>query len=254
MKKETLANIAKRLSTMSTLLQLLANYYQSVVSSELLYYQHVNRGSLNNPTSDGSDKNGGINSSNGSEREMLLLQRQVHQLTSELQRQSHENDTLKELQKTQRALMESKLNNCKKTIGRLKKQHYEKSLNGDAIEEVGGGQLKKREQHLLSPLVGRKLEGVGKTKGLRKALTSGQQTLFDDGNDGDDDRDGTADRINDVNFVGSIKRAGGKNNSMAQAVITSDGISDKEQEKPLSKKRKLTGKRIQNVSTDSEID
>lgn len=253
MKRETLANIAKRLSTMSTLLQLLANYYQSVVSSELLYYQHINRGNLNNPTSNGSDKKGGINSSNGSEREMLLLQRQVHQLTSELQRQSHENDTLKELQKAQRALMESKLNNCKKTIGRLRKQHYEKSLNGDAIEEVGGGQLKKREQHLLSPLVGRKLEGVGKTKGLRRALTSGQQTLFDDGND-DDDRDGTVDRINDVNFVGSIKRAGGKNNRLAQAVITSAGISDREQEKPLNKKRKLTSKRIQNVSTDSEID
>lgn len=237
------------------MLQLLVNYYESVVTSERIYLQHMNSGSLNRPVGNGSGSSGSSNGNGSSEREMLLLQRQVHQLTSELQRQSHENDTLKELQKAQRALMESKLNNCKKTIERLKKQHHGRGVNGDAIEESGQGELKKREQHLLSPLVGRKLEGVSKTKGLRRALTSGQQTLFDDDND-DDDRDGTADRINDVNFVGSIKRAGGKSSKLAQAVITSDGISDEEgEEKPSNnKKRKLARKRIQNVSTDSEVD
>lgn len=238
---------------MSTLLQLLANYYESVVTSERIYYQSVNRGRFNGQGLSSSNS-GGSNSSGGSEREMLLLQRQVHQLTSELQRQSHENDTLKELQKAQRALMESKLNNCKKTIERLKKQNYGKSVNGNEIEGNGQGKLKKREQHLLSPLIGRKLEGVGKTKGLRRALTSGQQTLFDDEND-DDDRDGTTDHINDVNFVGSIRRAGDKSGKLTQAIITSDGISyDEEQEKPQNKKRKLARKRVQNVGTDSEME
>lgn len=253
---------------MSTLIQLLTNYYKSVITSDRIYYDHTNHGIMNHRDLPPINGNGSSNSSSGSEREMLLLQRQVHQLTGELQRQSHENDSLKELQKTQRALMESKLNNCKKTIERLKKQSNNNVVNKDTVENGDeGGQLKRREQHLLSPLPGRKLEGVGKTKGLRRALKSRQHTLFDDDDD-DYTRDGTADRINDVNFVGSIRQTGGKDDNnnngdgdkLAQAIITSAGISEeeedeqKQEEKPLNKKRKLARKRIQKVNPDSEGD
>ncbi|QLG72810.1 hypothetical protein HG535_0D05190 [Zygotorulaspora mrakii] len=206
---------------MTTLVQLLANYYKSVVESERIYYENVIRKSVTSDTSDKELRE----PSPRMLQEMLLLQRQIGQLTVEIQVLRKENDTLKELQKTQRALMESKLNNCKKTIEKLKK-------NGkDELSEQRNSNLQERDRanfHLLSPLNVRTLDGVstqnhyansnGRPTSLRHVITNKQQTLFD----GDDSRENlSADRLEDVAFVNSLKNRG----ELAKIVLPSDGLS-----------------------------
>lgn len=239
---------------MSTLLQLLANYYDSVLDNERIYREYVSCSSTNSNVSPQHEPSPRI------EQEMLLLQRQVYQLTSEVQVLHRENDTLKELQKAQRSLMETKLNNSKKTIEKLKKQLNEQNGKSSSSATPPPTQLRKRELHLLSPLTGRRLEGAGLEQipqaangsmGLRRALSSGHHTLFDDNDTGNL----TADRIDDVNFVGSIKNK----EKLAQIVLPTDELSHSEgaHRKPIrqnGRKRRLTRKRIQKLNTDSEVD
>lgn len=237
---------------MSTLLQLLANYYNSVLESERIYHENVACSSSVPCPSLQREPSPKV------EQEMLLLQRQVHQLTSEVQVLHRENDTLKELQKTQRALMESKVNNSKKTIEKLRKQLNEPDRKESNNATPPPTQLKKRKLHLLSPLTGRKLEGVGVSQisknsngsmGLRRALSSGQHTLFDDHDIGNQ----TLDHIADINFIDSIKNR----EKLLQIELPTNALSDNEeaQRKPstkIGKKRRLARKPIQKLNNDSD--
>lgn len=256
---------------MSTLLQLLANYYKSVVESEHIYYDSVN---LYTSPSKGSST-GSSEASSRVVEEMLLLQRQVSQLTADIQMVHRENDRLKDVQKTQRALMESKLNNSKKIIEKLKKEKDRDPNNLKSSSNTPPPvQLKKREQlnfHLLSPLNARKLEGAAKQDAigdipssakrstrLRQVLNSGHQTLFDD----DETTENlSGERTDDVVFINSLKYR----DKLAKIILPSEGLSDNEasqegtstattlnRDQGGQKKRKLARKRIQTVHTDNE--
>lgn len=271
--KRTFATEEVTRHLMSTLLQLLANYYKSVVESEHIYYDNVN---LYASHSKGSSTGSSEPSSRVVE-EMLLLQRQVSQLTADIQMIHRENDRLKDVQKTQRALMESKLNNSKKIIEKLKK---EKDRHPNTVKSSSNTpppiQLKKREQlnfHLLSPLNARKLEGAAnqddisdiptsqkRSTRLRQVLTSGHQTLFDD----DETTENlSVERTDDVVFINSLKYR----DKLAKIILPSEGLSDNEESQERTstvtiqdrdhkqggqKKRKLARKRIQTVHTDNE--
>ncbi|QLQ78320.1 hypothetical protein HG537_0A05670 [Torulaspora globosa] len=248
---------------MSTLVQLLATYYKAVIESERIYYENVN---MYASPSTGTNSSGSDSSSRVVE-EMFLLQRQVSQLTAEIQSLRRENDNLKSLQATHKALMESKLNNSKKIIEKLKREQRNDQgvASGESASTPPPAKLTKRQApfHLLSPMNSRKLED-GRSKNhhqpnrLRYVLKGGHQTLFD----GDQTLENlSADRSEEAIFVNSLKHK----DELANMVLPSDGLSDNDGTQPLKKsrpalagvdiskrKRKLIRKRIQTANSDKD--
>lgn len=248
---------------MSTLLQLLANYYKSVIESERLYYDNANK----QPNVSVISSTETAETSHRMAQEMLMLQRQVGNLTVELQALAKENDTLKELQKTQKALMESKLNNCKKTIEKLKTVN-QASLSG--ADSGGAGTKSDRVSfHLLSPLNVRTLDGVSrqnhhvhssnKPTGLRHVIMNGQPTLFD-GDDSTDDP--SLENLDDVVTINFIKNK----DKLANIVLPKDLSENEDSQdrsnsasfrnlknlKPGKKRRKLARNRVKTGHSESE--
>lgn len=256
---------------MSTLVQLLATYYKAVLESERIYYENVN---IYASPSTGTNSSGSDSPSRVVE-EMFLLQRQVSQLTAEIQSLRRENDNLRSLQATHKALMESKLNNSKKMIEKLKREQRNDQAvpSGKSASTPPPAKLRKRQApfHLLSPMNARKLED-GKTQGhaneavsqpnrLRYVLKGGHQTLFD----GDQTLDNiSAERSEEAIFVNSLKHK----DELANIVLPSDGLSDNDGTQPPGKvkksrpavagvdiakrKRKLIRKRIQTANSDND--
>lgn len=257
---------------MSTLAQLLANYYKTVIESERIYHENVNLyASPSRATSSSSS-----DSSSRVVEEMFLLQRQVGQLTAEIQSLRRENDNLKGLQATHKALMESKLNNSKKVIEKLKKEQRTNHPvpSKESATTPPPAKLQKGRQahfHLLSPMNARRVEG-GRVQNhatesepqptrLRSVLKGSHQTLFD----GDQTLDNlSADRTDEVIFVNSLRRK----DDLANINLPSEALSDDEESQILVKqnalkpaaadagvskrKRKLARKRIQTANSDND--
>lgn len=255
---------------MSTLLQLLANYYKNVIESQRIYHENVQI--YASPLEESGSTGSG--SSSRVAEEMFLLQRQVSHLTAEIQSLSRENDKLRGLQATHKALMESKLNNSRKIIDKLKREQrdYRAAPDRESDSTPPPPELSKKGQapfHLLSPLNVRKIDGAkhdhiiaasSKPTGLRQVLTGGHQTLFD----GDQTIENlSADRTDDVLFINSIKHK----DKLGSVVLPTEAHSEDEDSqvkatskptlavtngKGVTKKRKLARKRIQTVDSDKE--
>ncbi|CUS23455.1 LAQU0S10e00760g1_1 [Lachancea quebecensis] len=238
---------------MSTLLQLLVNYYESVIECERVYYEHV-----------GCSKGQQESTQRDSllVKETISLQRQIAQLTAESNQQKRENERLKQVHKTQLALLESKLENARK-------HPKPKTPDGATRRDKDP-----KSVHLLSPIskkkseVGESSNGIagahgtpsaGQSNGLRQAIYKNKPTLFDE------DASEAAENSNEISFLTSIK---GKD-KLANIVLpkdTLDSSSDLEEEsnddanaakkspepEQKQKKRRLTKKRIQRVDSDGE--
>ncbi|QLL30757.1 hypothetical protein HG536_0A05720 [Torulaspora globosa] len=255
---------------MSTLVQLLATYYKAVLESERIYYENVN---IYASPSTGTNSSGSDSSSRVVE-EMFLLQRQVSQLTAEIQSLRRENDDLKSLQATHKALMESKLNNSKKIIEKLKREQRndQAAASNESATTPPPAKLRKKQApfHLLSPMNSRKLDGrtqnnaneaTSQPTRLRYVLKGGHQTLFD----GDQTMENlSADRSEEAIFVNSLKHK----DELANIVLPSDALSDNDGTQAPGKlkksqpalggvdvskrKRKLIRKRIQTANSDND--
>lgn len=242
---------------MSTLLQLLANYYESVIECERIYYENVK-----------CDRNHTDLAQRDSllVKETMSLQRQITQLSSECNMQKRENERIKQLHKTQIALLESKLDNARNNV--TKPRTPERATHSNRETDT-------KTVHLLSPIskktqkikAGGKdlgaasaadLSSAGQNNGLRNAIYKNKPTLFDE-----DSRD-LAENSHEVSFVTSIKDRDKlasivlpKDSMESSSDLDDDEINKKDVEKSpkveqKQKKRRLIKKRIQRVDTDSE--
>ncbi|CCC70605.1 hypothetical protein NCAS_0F01210 [Naumovozyma castellii] len=200
---------------MSTLLQLLSTYYKSVIESERIYNEYQLSANVQHipNNKNGSSSSTSISTDSRIVDETLLLQKQLTQLTSQLQKLTQENETLKEVQKSNKALAETKIQNYKKRINILVQRENGKNTEKDEDQ-------KKPVLHLFSPLRKRGLdETKGRIKnkngsGLRDVISTGKHTLFDDDEDEDENDDDTSpNRSEDVLFLQSLNPSSkGKNN------------------------------------------
>ncbi|SCW02793.1 LAFE_0F14400g1_1 [Lachancea fermentati] len=232
---------------MATIAQLLSIYYESVIECERLYYRHLEaqKGHANNDSSESLLA-----------KETINLQRQVAQLTADLNIQKRETERIKELHKTQRALFESKLENAKKTISKLKRSGAEIEDDKDACAENQQAKF-----HLLSPInrqtsFGNGNDAVAGTpsgkqhRGLRHAITNGNPTLFDE------DTTDLADKTEEAAFIESLK----SRDKLAEIVLPTSRLSssgddiqsDKAVTQKPQKKRRLIRKRIERTEMDME--
>ena len=258
---------------MSTTLQLLANYYKSVLENERTYLENVKTKIPEKIVTESAN----LESSARIGSEILVLQRQLTQLSSDLQMMRHENEQLKESQKHHKASMESKLNTSKKTVEKLRQELIERYGNDESnltidtnksFSAINTMVKNKGRIHLLSPIVNKSPLGRGpvisKTKlhSLRQVISSGKHTLFDD--DSDKSEVLSLESSQDVLFVNSLR----KNEMLADIILPKDGLSQSSVAGSLSpvscrteensgseqyKKRKLTRKRIQNIESEDSL-
>ena len=98
-------------------LQVVADYYRCVLENERIYYEYQlnRRETVKNSRSEdefsGSERTNALQTD-----EQLQLQRQVNKLTVDLQSMAHENERLREFQKTQKQILESKIQQLKKRL------------------------------------------------------------------------------------------------------------------------------------------
>ncbi|CCF59868.1 hypothetical protein KAFR_0I00870 [Kazachstania africana CBS 2517] len=163
---------------MSTLVQLISNYYKSVEKAEKIYNHYIAR-EPNLSTTSSAPKI--VN-------ETLLLQKQLSDLTSQVQNLKRENDNLKESIKLYKALNESKISNYKKIIDNLQNDNTVKDNKDFSF-------------HLLSPVIDRKRSVLGSHTIFDKRVRSDSDevedvlvkfdtpSLKDFSNDDDDDDD-----------------------------------------------------------------
>ncbi|EJS42149.1 lrs4p [Saccharomyces arboricola H-6] len=191
---------------MTTLLQLLSNYYKAKIDSERIYneyvqsqYEFASLGKMNSNKDDLLSKK--------VVDEALFLQRQIAQLNKQLQLSFQENEKLFNVQKNQKALYQSKLTNKDALINdlKLKLKVEQISINKNDSENtptafnnqlhgVKAAHISKPTIHLLSPIVNRdEIKNQSKdrnnepdspiskrkSKGLRSLLSSGKNTIFD---------------------------------------------------------------------------
>ena len=199
---------------MSNLLQLLANYYKSVIESERIYneykYLQLQR--------EQERANGNVEAPNPNDLVALQLQKQVNKLTSQVQTLTKQNDKLKETNKSQRIASEDKINTLQAIVQGLQETistQNKINSNGNSSGSGGGGgvevvdsnggartptkqnkgrnkdghgiattatsdNIRKSKFHLLSPL----------GKNISSRSRSSNHTIFDDSssesNEGDD--------------------------------------------------------------------
>ncbi|SCV05664.1 LANO_0H12464g1_1 [Lachancea nothofagi CBS 11611] len=249
---------------MSTVLQLLTNYYEAVIESDRIYHENVNGGRLKFDSGDVVQKDSML------VKETISLRRQIAQLATECNLLKQENEKHKQLHKTQLALLESKLENARKLAPKPK------------CTTPDNGEEHRKEVHLLSPINkkshemvlehGRvsKLSGATKmspasqNEGLRNAISKNKPTLFDD------DTNEFAENSHEASFLTSIK----DKNKLANIVLPKESIAsssdaeddnnvnddnerhdankNRETSRATQKKRRLIKKRIQRADTDSE--
>lgn len=178
------------------LLQLLADYYRSVVENERFYYEYI------------LAKAGSSRESSADQDDQLQLQKQVNKLTVELQSLVHENERLREFQKTQKQALEAKIQGLKNNVDHLKNDSMSRS-NGSKRRSASRGGVERKNTdlsrrsdfHLLSPINSKVRTRAGNhmAGGLREVLRSGKQTIFDDSHVmelDDSDKDSSSDGEN----------------------------------------------------------
>lgn len=194
---------------MSGVLQLLLDYYKSVLESDRIYHEGIlkyHQEDDNNNPGFIEDNDTGRSSSVAPKiaNETLLLQRQLTALTSQLQDLKRKNEALQEQQKSYKALNESKIAKYKRTIGSMKQQNERQTGEADKDEQNNEEDSKRFDYHLLSPVAKRGLKrGIkisnGKGKGIAKKGTifdSKKETFTDDESSDDDSIDSpTAKRL-----------------------------------------------------------
>ncbi|CAI1857054.1 hypothetical protein SEUBUCD646_0B05410 [Saccharomyces eubayanus] len=188
---------------MTTLLQLLSNYYKAKLESERIYNEYV-QSQYEFASSDNLNNNKDNQFSKKVVDETLFLQRQIAQLNKQLQLSFQQNEKLLNVQKNQKALYQSKLSNKDTLIDDLKlKLKVEKiPINRERTPSITSDEQRdnlksphKPTIHLLSPIVNRdKIKNQTKdqnnnepdspiskrkSKGLRSLLSSGKNTIFD---------------------------------------------------------------------------
>lgn len=192
---------------MGTPLQLVAEYYQSVIKCEKIFRTNAKQNDLS-----------GLMLT----RENISLRNQVQQLTLDLQLKKEELDNAKKLHKTQKALLESKLENAKAAV---KKQTTQSS-------ESGSEEIERVKFHLLSPIQNERSKSFEKQPSrLRQVIDRNQATLFDD------ETDDTANRTDDILFLNSLKP---NNDARYKVHETTDETSTESK-----KKRRLSNKKIE---------
>ncbi|SCU88795.1 LAFA_0E14598g1_1 [Lachancea sp. 'fantastica'] len=252
---------------MSTTLQLLANYYEAVLESERIYYEHTS--SSHSPSEKyGNHKVETENRDSMLVKETISLQRQIAQSIHECNILKQENERQKQIHKTQIALLESKLENARKNSAKSKEAAPTETTSENA-----------NKVHLLSPLGKEKQQSrtapephnVGKALtravknipadangGLRQAISKNKGSLFDD------DTNDIAENSHEASFLTSVK----DKFKLADIVLpkenhlpaSSSDSEDKSSAKNVpqdalpspKRKRRLIKKRIQSVDTDSE--
>ena len=190
---------------MTTLLQLLSNYYKAKLDSERIYNEYVQSqyefASLDELNNNKGDAKKVVD-------ETLFLQRQIAQLNKQLQLSFQENEKLLNVQKNQKALYQSKLSSKDALIDGLKirlkvgqipldKHNRERTppTGSDGQQHtLRAAHTSKPTIHLLSPIVNRdkpnnQTNNRGgndpdsptqrRSKGLRSLLSSGKNTIFD---------------------------------------------------------------------------
>ncbi|AET39167.1 Lrs4p Ecym_4088 [Eremothecium cymbalariae DBVPG len=263
---------------MSTALQTLANYYESVIQCERIYSDYIIAQQSIDPKT--KQQHESILT-----KETISLKKQVEQLITESVSQRQEIDRLRNLNKTQRSLLESKLEAAKKRLARSKEGvvnqdeqvlQKQEDLNGRGGNEATGGGSGSGSDgsasnngagfHLLSPLrspggkvKARKLNGIAvhnRVARLRQVINEGRKTMFDE------DTDDSANLTDEVMFMETFKRtdaagnssAGdGQGNTAGNEVHPEDEDDDENMEGEGSsqlKKRKLSRKRIQTTENE----
>ena len=193
---------------MSSLLQLLHNYYQSVLKSELIYQQcaalygdndsksEVNNGDNDKTNSKPSTITTSSSSSSSSSSkyiidETLALQRQLRELTAQLQDLKRKNEELKESVTNVKMTSESRITGYKRKIESLKSQVNSETVSngsgsGTATEiENGARESSANDRRRISS----RLNLFGKTRGniFGNGKTSvTRRNIFDD-DDGESD-------------------------------------------------------------------
>lgn len=171
---------------MSGILQLLVDYYKAVLESNRIYNesQQTHITDTNNKNDDVDTRENSGNIAPKIANETLLLQRQLMDLTSQLQDLKRKNESLLEQQKSYKALSESKIVKFKKTIESLKRRQKspnkkkkmmtngeERSSEDEYVTDENESDKKKFDYHLLSPVAKRGLK-----RGLKISNGSGNNT------------------------------------------------------------------------------
>lgn len=190
---------------MTTLLQLLSNYYKAKLDSERIYNEYVQSqyefASLDELNNNKGDAKRIVD-------ETLFLQRQIAQLNKQLQLSFQENKKLLNVQKNQKALYKSKLSSKDALIDGLKLKLKVEQIPVDKHKKertpptgsdgqhhtLTAAHTSKPTIHLLSPIVNRDKPNnqtnirdgndpdsptQRRSKGLRSLLSSGKNTIFD---------------------------------------------------------------------------
>ena len=189
---------------MSSLLQLLHNYYQSVLKSELIYQQctalygdNDSKNEVNNGDNDKTNPKPSTATTTSSSSkyiidETLALQRQLRELTAQLQDLKRKNEELKESVTNVKMTSESRITGYKRKIESLKSQvNSETASNGSgsgtATEiENGARESSANDRRRISS----RLNLFGKTRGniFGNGKTSvTRRNIFDDDDDGESD-------------------------------------------------------------------
>ncbi|CDO92070.1 unnamed protein product [Kluyveromyces dobzhanskii CBS 2104] len=192
---------------MGTPLQLVAEYYQSVLKCEKIFNTNAKQNNLSDLMLT---------------RENISLRNQLQQLSLDLQVKEKEIENAKRLHKTQKALLETKLASAKAAL--RKKTPQSSESGSDEIERV--------KFHLLSPIQNERSRSFEKQPSrLRQVIDRNQATLFDD------ETDDTANRTDDVLFLNSLKP---NNDARYKVDEVAEDISTE-----FKKKRKLSNKKIE---------
>ncbi|SMN20951.1 similar to Saccharomyces cerevisiae YDR439W LRS4 Nucleolar protein that forms a complex with Csm1p [Maudiozyma saulgeensis] len=182
---------------MSGVLQLLLDYYRSVLESDRIYHEGILKyqqqsngdnvtGALNGEEVDKDDASKSVSVAPKIANETLLLQRQLTDLTSQLQDLKRKNEALQEQQKSYRALNESKIAKFKRTIDSLKRKNERHSSEiDDHDDQINEDDSKKFDYHLLSPVAKRGLKrglkiSNGKGKGRKGTIFDSKKETFTD--------------------------------------------------------------------------
>ncbi|KAL3234865.1 Monopolin complex subunit LRS4 [Nakaseomyces bracarensis] len=218
------------------LLQLVADYYRSVIENERLYYEHL--------------LSARVRTDDSATHDQLPLQRQINRLTGELQSLVHENDRLRDFQKTQKQVLEAKIQGLKKNLDQVKSERSAGNVSersqstrstrstrnkytdiaGTPSRQGRAGKdtdLSRRSGfHLLSPMNANiRTRSRAKTGGLKDVLKTGKHTIFDDTHlEFDTDSDDENSTI-DNSTIHSKRRKRGSNLEESME-FTSDNTND----------------------------
>lgn len=224
---------------MSNILQLLANYYKSVIESERIYNeciylqlrkeQDAEKKELVKKSMDGKDN---TDTPNPNDLVALQLQKQINKLSSQIQTLTKQNDKLKETNKSQRTASEEKIitlqaivQGLQQTVSTQNKinSNSNKSNNTNVSTVNNHSQMRtpiksneetcsnininnnnnnghKSKFHLLSPL----------GKSISSRSRSSNHTIFDDSSSDSDDEKYDNKCNNDKRFLSSSNKSNSK--------------------------------------------